>query len=504
MSALPRIADFQAKLQARGNKTSTAESKPLETMATPMLRSDGESNKAIQNQISAAIAKGNGARKDDARNAVSEIIADMNEAHFVATEGGKVRIWVESWDHELDRKVLTPMHVSDFRTLHMNSVVVVADRDGNSRTVPVAEFWLKSPQRRQYPNGMALLPGMEAPKGVYNLWADFGIQAKPGDVEMPMRFIENVLCNGNKADANYLIQWLAWGVQNPAKQAEVAVVLQGKKGTGKGTLGRWMLAIYGMHGLHVLHRKHLIGNFNAHLRMLCFIFADEALFAGDHEGQEVLKGVITEDQLTIERKGVDAFSIRNRLKVLMATNNAWVVKATEDERRYFVLEVGDSKRGDLAYFDQLERHMRKGGLAAFLHHLMNLDLSDFNIRAVPNTQALEKQKLLSLPPFKSWMYERLWEGSVSTMESAWCREQKRDVFVAEFADFVRQKGFRYAATSAASIGDELRDLFPTLGEKRETTGRRQRLWVLPPLEQARREFADYVGLEYIEWPGAAA
>ena len=37
----------------------------------------------------------------------------------------------------------------------------------------------------------------------------------------------------------------------------------------------------GQHALKISNAKHLVGNFNSHLRDCVFLFADEAFFAGD-------------------------------------------------------------------------------------------------------------------------------------------------------------------------------------------------------------------------------
>lgn len=441
------------------------------------------------------------ARKQAVQDELALAIERINATHFIAHEGGKVRIFIEGHDTELKRPQLGLMGVADFRTLFANQFVISTDSKGNDRRTPLAEVWLQSSNRRQYPNGLALLPGIEAPAGVYNLWRGWGIEPREGDTEPALLHIKYVVCNGDDAIFRYVLRWMAWCIQNPAQQAEVALVLQGKKGTGKGTLGRWMLTIFGTHGLHILHRRHLVGNFNAHLRLTCFAFADEAFFAGDHEGQAVMKGLITEDQITIERKGADAFGVCNRLKIMMATNERWVIPASEDERRYCVLEISDTKRGDHAYFGALDKHMREGGLSALLHHLLNLDLSDFNIRAVPNTEALEKQKLLSLPPLMMWLHERLYEGCFRPSENGWVSEQERDIIAAEFAEFAQRKGGRYVCTDKRTIGEQLRAVFPELGEARKSKGgRRPRLWLFPELDAARALFSKHFGLEHTRWP----
>lgn len=80
-------------------------------------------------------------------------------------------------------------------------------------------------------------------------------------------------------------------------------------------------------GMHIQHPRHLTGNFNAHLRDCLAMFVDEAFFIGDKAGNSVLKSLITEDQMTLEKKGLDVFSVRNRLKIIMATNEDHAVLA---------------------------------------------------------------------------------------------------------------------------------------------------------------------------------
>ena len=71
-------------------------------------------------------------------------------------------------------------------------------------------------------------------------------------------------------------------VQNPDKHAGVMIVLQSRKqGTGKSTLGKVMLDIFGQHGALIDDKDRLLGRFNDFLETICFVLAEEMLFAGD-------------------------------------------------------------------------------------------------------------------------------------------------------------------------------------------------------------------------------
>jgi phage/plasmid-associated DNA primase len=224
--------------------------------------------------------------------------------------------------------------------------------------------------------------------------------------------IRDVICGGDDALGAYVLGWLARMVQHPDQPGEVALVLRGKKGTGKGTLGNWLVKLLGQHAVHVAHAKHLVGNFNAHLRDAVFVFADEAFFAGDKQHEGALKALVTEPSITIEAKYQNAVMIANMTHILMASNSDWVVPATTDERRFCVMDVSDTRRGDIPYFDAISTQMESGGLAAMLHDLLHHDLSDFNVRQVPQTRALADQKRHSLDSLNRWWLTVLQRGFV--------------------------------------------------------------------------------------------
>ncbi len=427
-------------------------------------------------------------------------IAGLNQTFFVAPWGGVVRVFNESYDYELGRPSLTMLTSEGFRLMLKNRSVTTTDTNGNTKRVPLAEAWLVCPARREYLSGIAMLPNQQTPLGVYNLYRGLGIVPRAGDYKPALRHILKVVCGGDKNLTKYVISWCARAVQRPDLPAEVALVLKGGRGTGKGTFAGWMLKIFGSHGMHISQPRHLTGNFNGHLRDCLLLFADESFFAGDKAAESVLKALITEDTLAIERKGVDVISAKNRLKVIMASNSEWVAPAGPDERRFCALNVSDCHRQDHQYFNDLIHHMENGGLAAFLDALLHADISNFNIRAVPSTKALEEQKLLSMPPLSSWLYARLTEGRLLSGDSAWKAKQRRDAICTDFAEFVKAHGLRHVRLDSATVGRQLRRLIPTIKDARESNGLRWRQWIFPALDDARDVFAKHMGLEHVEWP----
>jgi hypothetical protein len=96
----------------------------------------------------------------------------------------------------------------------------------------------------------------------------------------------------------------------------------------------------------------------------------------------------------------------------MASNADWVVPATADERRFFVLDVSEGRRGDRGYWDKLYRAINGAELPAFLDHLLQLDLSNFDHRNPPHTVALNEQKLIGGDSLTKFWLDCLTAGEI--------------------------------------------------------------------------------------------
>src|SRR5262249_31492661 len=108
-----------------------------------------------------------------------------------------------------------------------------------------------------------------------------------------------------------------------------------------------------------------------------------------------LKTLITEPTNHIEPKGVNSYQVRNCIHLVMSSNDTWVVPAGGQARRYFVLDVSKSKMKQFAYFAAIEEQMKNGGPEALFHDLLRRDISAFQFRDVPQTEALAEQKRYS-------------------------------------------------------------------------------------------------------------
>ena len=155
-----------------------------------------------------------------------------------------------------------------------------------------------------------------------------------------------MVCSGNQDHYDYLLV-LRHAVQCPGKPAEVALVMRGRQGTGKGTVYRMFERIFGERHAVQLSRDEELVKWNSLVSGKVVVFADEAFFAGDKQNTGALKRIITEPTITIARKHLETNVEANCLHLFMATNEDWAIPPGMGDRRFCALEVADA-REDIA------------------------------------------------------------------------------------------------------------------------------------------------------------
>jgi hypothetical protein len=350
----------------------------------------------------------------------SDLLTVMNNQHAIIDNvGGKTVI--ASWElSSLDptRQIVAFQNKESFLLRYSNRCVTIEITNKHGATMqvemPLSTWWLTHRHRRQY-RGITFWPGKgEVVNDCLNLWRGWGCEPREGDWSLIRNHIETVLASGNAEFSEYLIRWIAWSIQNPDKQAEVAVVLIGAKGSGKGTLIRLLERIFGQHCFQVSSREEVIGKFNGHLQDCILFIADEAYWGGDKRCVGRLQAMITEPKLTIERKGIDAFEVRNLLHITMLAEPGWVIPAGRYERRYAAFAVSTVNRGKREYFRALHDQIQNGGAEAMFHDLRAVDLEGWHPREVPEAlltnPTLQKQQSYNLPPLEQWYVGLLHSG----------------------------------------------------------------------------------------------
>ena len=404
--------------------------------------------------------------------AIDPVLCELNDKYAVVQLGGQTKILKEDivpFNQHEDRPVVQYMNWTDFTNYFANRFITIANPNTTTvAQIPVGKWWLMHPQRRTY-DGVVFLPGKTVADR-YNLWKGFGFEARPGSCDLFLGHIRDNICQGNQEWTDFLVGWMARLVQRPDLPGEVALVFRGKQGTGKGFFANQFGKLLGRHYLPVRDSGHIFGRFNSHLRECVLLFADEAFWAGNKKQEGMLKSLITEDTIMSEGKGLDAQPMPNYIHLIMASNEAWVVPVGDFDRRFFVLDVGDDRRKDRAYFTKIVEELEAGGYEALLHYLLSYDLKDYDVSNVPVTEAHAEQKQFTMCGDQEWWFNKLQDGRIFARDEDWSAER---VWATElcndFIDYTNQwdRGFK---SNSTRLGIFLRKVFPSGYDREQAAG----------------------------------
>lgn len=386
--------------------------------------------------------------RDAKEECIEPMLHSFNKKYAIVEDvGGKFRIVKQDFNPALGRDETSFMLIDGFKNTYCNQFVQTFKTDAKGNVIPIqkeaGDWWLHHPNRRSY-SRVVFAPNENHP-GCLNLWRGFACDALAGEFSLFLDHILNVMCRGNRKDFEYLIGWMAWKIQNPGGVPQVAIVLRGEQGTGKGTFAELFGALFGCHYYHALNYEHVTGKFNGALEACCVLFADECFVPGSKLHESALKTLISEKTLNLEKKGIDIYVARNCLGLIMATNYNWAVPVAMDDRRFFILEISNDRKVDTTYFAAMREQMDNGGREAMLHYLLNYNLDGFRVNERPETEELQRQKMHSLTNEQGWWLRKLEDEKLLPDHGEWTSQAIADLLSEEYAEITGTVG-RSAAT----------------------------------------------------------
>lgn len=411
--------------------------------------------------------------------------------------GGSIR---ELWDFAEFKKLLIKHRIKK-KTSKGDVIVQLADE------------WLKNKHGKQYRRLVYAMPGSVEqfdPKD-YNGWRGFTCEPKPGDWSQNREHVLKVICNGNQAHFAWLLNWCAALVQRPGQHAWSSIVLRGGQGIGKGHFVDKMLGkmFYMQQYLHMIGANQLTAEFNEHLSGKALVFADEATWGGDPRHAAKLKGLVTEDNVPIHRKFLKMVEEPSALHIVIASNGDWPIPAEWDDRRFFVLDVNESRKQDEAYFAPLVGELENSGRAAMLHDLLAHEVDWAALRHPPDTDAKRDLKSKSISADERWLINWLMDD-----DGYWKPRQARSVVYGNYCESLKGTAARILSV------DGLGRFFKTIFKRAKSTGkwprggkvttndvspfgkpikRRVNAWEFPAIAEFRRIANIALGTD-TEWP----
>ena len=373
-----------------------------------------------------------------------------------------------------------------------------------SKPNEVIRQFYADPNTHMY-EGMAFSP-LPQPDSILNLWRPPTLTPKKGDWGAIRKHLFEVICSQNRKNYSYLLRFLAHMIQKPEEKPGVMIVLLGRQGTGKGAFFQMLGRIWRYSVLQVTDVERVTGRFNAALGQNYVVVMDEALFAGDRRAQDRIKSLVSEPTISIEEKHQPQRVIESFHRFFAASNHEHFVQVDNDDRRYFILQVSDKVAQNEIYFKRLfEAIGSDEAIASFIHTLAKIDLTGFNPRVAPKTQAHAEQKILSLSRFEKYWHHAMWTAELPDF-GTYTKPWEGDAFIssgklAEAASKFDSNSSRFKPITHQEVAREISRLCPSALPVRKSLSNFDgvpRGYELPSVQVARHEFEAAKGFK-VDW-----
>lgn len=430
----------------------------------------------------------------------------MNKEYAVLFEGKDIWYLREFFKDgkRVDYKLYGP---NAFKIYMANKLLEV---DGGKK-ISILKQWLEWKGRREYTE-MVCDPSNTCSKTIFNTWMGFEQEIKdPKDfdavekysVELFDNHLKENISNNDHSFYLWITGYLANIIQHPTKKYPNAAILKGEKGTGKSLLIDIMREVLGSkHVVSVSDLNSVVGDFNSVVADKLLINIDEAYWAGNKSVDAPIKHLISTEYLTIKEKYRQERIVRWYGRVISTTNDEHAAIVTQEERRYSIKTVNPEAKYLKALLEKTAEVCKsKKGANAIFNYLRTWDLSQTNLKTACVTKELIEQKTLNLDPVHQAWYCFLMDEKLGNIVWTDGEEISFTQMSLEIISHIRihfPRTFKYP--SHDRIGRQLHNLCPSLKSERRALGKsRERVKILPSLDQARREFAAFLNTDSVDW-----
>jgi hypothetical protein len=308
----------------------------------------------------------------------------------------------------------------------------VIDKKGKGEWVkiPFILEWLKDPKMRFYNRLVFKPPPVKVNNDEFNLWKDFDIDsiANIENIKIdPINdkrnywkeykiYANNLL--GDEKVANYILARYAMRLQIPSKRSNVILIICGTEGDGKNRMLEPIYKIFGEYAQILDKSSKLYDTHSMYEYKKLLVRIDEAGGLANFTNADALKARATENKLSINPKGIQAFTIDNFCDYDMTTNNHNVVKISDEStRRYFQVETTPYYQGNIDFFND---------------YIINIECNPIAIKQIyDGLMEFDWKAIVPSENFQDARYKPI------TSITAEVKEQNRDKIIVFLESFIR-------------------------------------------------------------------
>lgn len=262
--------------------------------------------------------------------------------------------------------------------------------------------WIQDPNILTY-ECLEFKPMQDASPNCFNLFRGFPLEPQEGDWSIVRELLWD-LSGRDQGIFEYILNWSAHLFQKPYEKPGVVIIFSSyEEGVGKDTFGDYVLKpLLGDDYYYTTgdSENDFFGRFTTHLQNKLLIKLEEMNYDVFNKNDDKWKSWITCSSRSYEEKGVPkGASIQSFHRFLGTTNEACPVKLTKTFRRYLLVNPYQGNAGNANYWERVYAGLKKKEvLQAFLHHLLRMDISNWNPHRKLETDAEKEARQAQSPP----------------------------------------------------------------------------------------------------------
>ena len=355
---------------------------------------------------------------------------------------------------ELDNQIIV-MNRTQLKTSyeHLTYEEINFDKNGEHKIIKKSfiDDWLKYEKIRRYKSIGIYPPPLNCPIDEYNLWKPFDMEyiteyePKEEALQIFLKHIK-ILCGNDEHVFQYIIKWVGQMIKYPAIKT-ICPTLISKEGAGKGTLIKLMRKMLGSEKVFETTRpsRDVWGDFNGCMANTFLVNLNELSKKETSESMNYIKGLITDDDLTINNKGVSQYKIQSYHRFIITTNNDEPINTTKDDRRKLIIRSSDELIGNKDYFTKINDELLTdvNVIKTCYEYFKNLDgLDKFLSIPLPITEYQEDLKMLDINYIEEWVKYYVNEFDLDEGEDNIVQLSSIEVYKL-FSNWISNNGYKY-------------------------------------------------------------
>lgn len=242
-------------------------------------------------------------------------------------------------------------------------------------------MWMNSEKRRDVMADQVVFdPSAKCGPGAVNLFGGLEMVPIDGDCSELLDLLM-FLVNGDQVVYDWVLDWIAYPLQNLGAKMPTACIFHGDEGSGKNLFWEVVRDLYGEYG-SVVGQSELESVYNDWISKQMFIIGDEVLSRQEMRHLKgKLKAMISGTSVQIQAKFLPVRAEINHVNMVFLSNELQPNALDSTDRRYLV--VWTPYKRDRSYYLTVKACINSGGREAFFALLMKRDLSKFDPYAPP-------------------------------------------------------------------------------------------------------------------------